>query len=74
MDDLEREPASIEIRVKLGDVVVHEFRRASTLHNEKSLGQMFNHGLGWLQAYSGQATARQLLMEARRVLNLRRET
>lgn len=63
-------PARIEVRLLLGDVVVHEFRRSSTMHREDSIKQMLEWAMGWMQAYQGQVSNEQFLKDAERVRNL----
>jgi hypothetical protein len=58
--------ARIEIRVLVDDLVVHEYRRSTTMLQLGSSHKMMDDALGWFQAYAGQVSNDQLLMEARR--------
>lgn len=59
-------PARIEIRTLIGDLVVHEYRRSTTMLKADSVPKMFRDASGWLQAYAVQVSNEQLLMDARR--------
>lgn len=60
-------PARIEITFYLGDLIVHEYRRSSTMLQEKSLPKMMQDAAGWLGAYAVQVSNRQFLADAKRI-------
>lgn len=57
-------PARLEIRLLMGEQVVHAFVRSTTMLQPDSIPRLLTSGLGWLQAYSGQASNEQFIMDA----------
>lgn len=47
-------PARIVIQLLQGDVVVHEFRRATSQPTSENIRKMTETAAGWMQAWSGQ--------------------
>jgi CBS domain containing-hemolysin-like protein len=61
--------AAARIRIQLldGETVVHEFQRATTLHQHDSLKKLVREALGWMQSYGDQTSIEQWEMDVRRV-------
>jgi len=51
--------ARIVIQLSEDEVVVHEFRRATTRHDAASISKMLRSAMGWLQAYGDQVSNEQ---------------
>lgn len=47
-------PARIVVQVLEGDVVVHEFRRATSVPTAEGVQRMAGAAAGWLQCWAGQ--------------------
>ena len=52
-------PARILVQLLDGETVVHEYRRATTLHREGGIQRMIEDAMGWMQCYQGQVTNQQ---------------
>lgn len=59
-------PARIVVQVLDGDVVVHEFRRATSVPTAEGVQRMADAALGWLQCWSGQLSDAQWRADAAR--------
>jgi len=64
-------PARILVQLLDGDTVVHEYRRATTLHAYAGVQKMIEEAMGWLQAYGGQVTNEQWQQDCERMRSRR---
>lgn len=57
----------IEIRLFSGEIVVHEFQRATTNATRDGIGKMLDAAMGWLQSYQASVSEEQWTADVRRV-------